>query len=921
MQKQSQADWTESAGGVFDGTETETISGEVKPTSLGPEQSTGIEKIDRYIVGQRIGKGAMGEIYSAIDTELKRKVALKVLKDSGGPRQGIEKLRSGIEREARALARLAHPNVVTVFDVGTSNERVFVSMEYVSGLTVKQWLAKRSPGWKEILAVFLQAGRGLAAAHEAGVVHRDFKPSNVMVGNDGRVRVLDFGVALIPDSEPEAAQAAASDMPAAKRFAVGTPAYTAPELLRGIKASADSDQFSFCAALFEALYGERPFAGRTLADYQDQAQSGEVREPPPGSNVPVWLHRIVLRGLQPNPTARYSSMADLLRALENDPVARWRRWLIRAAGAALAIIAVTASYRLWQQQSQLFESGEIRLEGVWDEQRRQDIRSAFANSGKNFSSVTYATVESILDTYADEWLVQYSRTCEATGRVKGKSDPVLMQRLACLDDRLAELGALTSRLAQADAELVSLVVEAASRLSRVSRCADANILLMGVIESPGDKERSQEIRALRDQLAEVRASYVLKRDTESLSLARSALERATALAEPVLEAESKLFMAKVLLLSGKAGVEETRRLCYECIWAAEAKRADVLVAQAWAVIVSTLNPKDSEAEINRLINFAVAAHERVGESADLKAELYSCLASAYNRLGRYEDSNKYYRQAVGLAEKVGGTESLGHVSNLNDLAVSYIRLGRYAEAVPLLQQTLALKERLIGIEHERALSTIINLGISHAAIGDYDSAAASYEKALAVATRSHNPYLIGKIHNLFGTLEWRRKRYQASLQHLLKSLEILRQVNGKRQVSNAVTLNNIAELYETIGSFDLALEHYSLALEIEEETLEMEHPYLAYPLTGIGRIYLERKEPQKALPALERAVAIRKRSNCRPVDLADSRFALARALAETGETKRSMVLARQAREGFIEAGNDGSEQLGEVDKLLESLEE
>jgi hypothetical protein len=262
--------------------------------------------VGRYVILDPVGAGGMGVVYAAYDPELDRRVALKLLSPG---RSGGEPGRLRLLREAQALARLAHPNVVTVHDAGTFGERVFVALELVEGETLRRWLRAEPRPWREVLARFLPAGRGLAAAHAAGLVHRDFKPENVLLGQDGRVRVADFGLAKALE-EPEEAWGAAP----------GTPAYMAPEQRRGMAADARSDQFSFCVALHEALYGERPSA----------------RETPAGTQVPGWLRDVVLRGLKANPEERYPAMDDLLRDLERDPAAVRRRWL---AAAAIVILA------------------------------------------------------------------------------------------------------------------------------------------------------------------------------------------------------------------------------------------------------------------------------------------------------------------------------------------------------------------------------------------------------------------------------------------------------------------------------------------------------------------------------------------------------------------------------------------------------
>jgi serine/threonine protein kinase len=318
--------------------------------------------VGRYVIESLIGAGSMGDVYAARDPELDRRVAIKVLRARASDR-AAESVATRMRREAQAMARLSHPNVVTVHDVGTFDGRVFVAMEYVDGGTLRAWL--REPrSWREVLAVFEHAGLGLAAAHAAGLVHRDFKPDNVLVGRDGRVRVTDFGLAravreeaegMPPEEPPVATPAALHETITRTGTLVGTPAYMAPEQLAGAPADARSDVFGFCVALYEALYRRRPFAGATVAELRASAASGAVAAPR-GSGVPAYLHRALSVGLRRMPEQRYASMEALLAALR--PPQRARSLVVAIAiGVPLALLGVVAATRVSSSTSQRTVSG------------------------------------------------------------------------------------------------------------------------------------------------------------------------------------------------------------------------------------------------------------------------------------------------------------------------------------------------------------------------------------------------------------------------------------------------------------------------------------------------------------------------------------------------------------------------------------
>ncbi len=314
-------------------------------------------KVGRYRVEGKIGAGGMGVVYRAHDPELARDVALKLLNTDTITDAEATRARGRLVREARAMARLAHPNVIHVYDVGTVEDGVFIAMELVDGDPFSVWLEREHPAWRETLQRYLDAGEGLAAAHEAGVIHRDFKPENVMLGTDGRVRVGDFGLAGGPGSETGRHDIDPSDRAEAEvdkesvtnsltrtGALLGTPKYMAPEQEMGLSATARSDQFGFCVALYEGLYGQPPYGGKTVLEYRRQVSDEEIREPGP-SEVPPWVFEVLRKGLRRDPVERHPSMRFLLDRLgealvETDPQAVLASRRRRGAGAWIGMLGV-----------------------------------------------------------------------------------------------------------------------------------------------------------------------------------------------------------------------------------------------------------------------------------------------------------------------------------------------------------------------------------------------------------------------------------------------------------------------------------------------------------------------------------------------------------------------------------------------------
>ncbi|MCR9159928.1 MAG: WD40 repeat domain-containing serine/threonine protein kinase [Nannocystaceae bacterium] len=302
-------------------------------------------RIGRYQVLGRIGSGGMGVIYAALDPSLGRKVAVKLLNPKGGHR---EDARGRLLREAQALARLSHPSVVHVYEVGEYEDQVFVAMEFVQGMTLRKWQSSADHSWRAILATYKAAAEGLAAGHAAGIIHRDFKPDNVLVRFDGEVRVIDFGLArteaeVSTRTEDTRMLPVDSDLALTKTGTLmGTPAYMAPEQFKGETADARTDQFSFCVALYEALYGYRPFSGTSIHHLAANVLRGNVESPPKYTDVPEKMMRVLLRGLEVDPIERFDDMDALLAEL---PAGRSRLWqvvgvLVVALGLAAVAVAL-----------------------------------------------------------------------------------------------------------------------------------------------------------------------------------------------------------------------------------------------------------------------------------------------------------------------------------------------------------------------------------------------------------------------------------------------------------------------------------------------------------------------------------------------------------------------------------------------------
>ncbi len=420
---------------------------------LGATPITAGTRVGRYVVRGPLGAGGMGVVYAAHDPDLDRPVALKLL------RPELNTARTRLIREGQAIARLRHPNLVTVHDIGIHAHELFIAMELVDGTTLGAWMREgpdRRRPWREVLARLVPAGRGLAAAHAAGLIHRDFKPENVLLGTDGRVVVTDFGLAQLGDVEPSsgetprvAAGAATADAtggaaegaatpvtvaPLTRTGAVlGTPAYMSPEQFRGERPDARSDQFSFCVSVYEALYGRRPFDPRdgstpSLTGLASAVTDGRLAPLTAGSDTPRWLRRALARGLRPEPSARWASMEDLLEALR--PPRRARVLVAIAAGLALAVLAavVVLARRgdgALVAGARACDGPAAELDALWNDEARARYRTRHAGRPWLDEELGW------LDAYARHWSARRRQGCQRAG-AEAPADPCLGAARAAL---------------------------------------------------------------------------------------------------------------------------------------------------------------------------------------------------------------------------------------------------------------------------------------------------------------------------------------------------------------------------------------------------------------------------------------------------------------------------------------------------------
>jgi tetratricopeptide (TPR) repeat protein len=922
-------------------------------------------RVGRYVVRARLGAGGMGVVYAAHDPELDRAVALKLLRGDAGGEAARESLGARLRQEAQAMARLAHPNVVAVYDVGSFGAQIFVAMELIEGVTLGAWLAAAPRAWPEILAVFAQAGQGLCAAHAAGLTHRDFKPENVLVGADGRVRVSDFGLARLHGRHDDASGAGADATRArpdvsATGSLVGTPFYMAPEQYLGLSADARSDQFSFCVALWLAITGVHPFDGEGLEGLADAVTHGRRRAAPRPDPMPAWLGRVLARGLAVDPAARYPGLAALLAALGRNP----RRRLLRLAGASAALVAVVLggvlAYRQGTTQPALLCQGaELKWAGVWDPPRRAALEAAFVATGQPQAAAQAAQVERQLDTYARDWSKMHTEACRAT-RVRGDQPEALLQeRMVCLDARLRDARALLDRLVRPDAALVEKAPAALTMLGELDGCADVQALTSQV-PLPASAALRARVLEIRGQLAEVKAARVARSATARADAApvRAVVGAAVATRYRPLEAEALLEEAQGE--SEAADFAAAAATLEQAIWAAEAGRADELQARAWIRLMTAkrlggaaakdalaLRPRVTAlvermggnerveglfratsadlllaaddypgAKIEAAAGLALLEKHRGADDPDL-ADATDALGAIAVDEGRVDEGVACFVRSLTLRRHAYGPGHPLVVMATRHLGYALIKAGRPFEAIAVLAQALAVLERTVGPGHPDVPDLLYHLGLAYQNTGELARAATTFERAIA-ASRSgtgSETATVGDFLTARGYALMSLGHDDEAVRVLEQALGVFERTEGKDNTSCAYPLRHLIEAEMTLGRYDAARAHAARAIRIWEAALGPETPKLIEVLLLLGLVEVEARHPARAVPVLERALRL-SASDGDALTRAQLEFVLAEALLQSGGDRgRAVELARTARAAMA-ATPGQKDNLAEVDGWL-----
>ncbi len=885
--------------------------------SRGPRSEPGaaLERgalVGRYVVLSHLGAGGMGVVYAAYDPELDRKVALKLLHAAVGPGTAASLGRTRLLREAQALAKLSHPHVVAIHDVGTIDDRVWLAMEYVDGVTFGVWIARQRPRWAEALAVMRSVGEGLAAAHAAGLVHRDLKPDNIMVGRDGRVRVMDFGLARAAGNfEPEPAPVHPTDpsaglgvltLPVTQVGAVmGTPAYMSPEQWRGEPADARADQFSFCVTLWEAVYGVRPFVGDTMTNLVAAVLAGEPRAPPRGTKVPSWLRRTLLRGLQTEPEGRFPSIDALLVALVEGAARKRRARLAFAVGlvaAAITAVPVTLHYQRGQRIAAC-EAAGAEIAAVWNDAAKQSLEQALITSGLGYATTTLAKTTPWIDGWAAAWSTTRAQVCREAEVLHTRTPELYASATACLEERRDEFAALLGVLREGGADAVQRAVPAAANLTPPSSCTDRAALERRA-PLPDDPELRAAVMALRAETMRVQGLSQTGRIQDGLTIAEGLLTRAEALGHDPLTVRIRLRVGELAEKRGKLDLAE--RSLIRAFVDAGAIGADEIAAAAAIQLVYLTG--HSQAKFEPAIQWSHAAEllvRRLDKTDDLLgARLNNALAVTHKDHGDYDAAQVLYERIITIRERILGPEhpdvgmAIGNLANLlaargasdeplalyqrslvvlesaygsdhptvaqalNNLGGALLQRGRMDEGLPLHQRALAIREKAYGPNHAEVALSLLNLAVIRYESDDLEGARTLTERALAIRETVYGPDhpLVAEALNNLSAMRLRQKALEEARTLAERALAIYERVRGPEHLEVASSLFNLAEVERERGELEQAQALFERVLAIREKDLVADSPELAEARVMLAEVHGLRGDAARARPLIDLALAV-----------------------------------------------------------------
>jgi len=810
--------------------------------------------IGRFVILGSLGEGAMGRVYRARDPRLEREVAIKIVRRDVLGTDQLDRRQARMIDEARALAKLDHPNVVSIYEVGEIDQGVYIAMQHVDGPTLRSWLEEGARSWAEVVRVFTDAARGLAAAHVRGLVHRDFKPANVFLSREGgRALVGDFGLARlghVPSTKGDSTLVSTDSHHTRTGTIMGTPAYMAPEQVRGEALDGRADQYAFGVTLFEALHGRRP----------DESQPSRPQ------HWPRWLDDVVNRAIADDPADRYPDMDAVVAALTRDRGTTLRRGLVVAGLVAVTAVGVFMATRE-RPSSVLADPCSVareRIAEVLDQPAQARLRERLLAGGGANAEASATAVQRALAGYVERWTESRRDACEATWVRREQSEALLDRRMRCLDTRSTAVAALLDGIEEEGQIQPHRIASAVQRLPRVEYCDDRERLLADV-PLPEDPEVARTVEALERRLAAAKVDSDLGRIDEALEQARALVRAAEALHYPAvlataLAVEARQYRERGQLKEAEATLE---RSLHES-QAAGDDRLTVEVLAALAHEVGVVQERRDEGQ--RWLAQAQAVLRRIGDDRALLAFVDNERGNLLLSEGRFAEARQAYAAALeGTLVALGPENQRVAGAHLNLGNIAHL-LGEHELALEHLDQGRSLLLRLYGPVHPVVAHTALARGATFGRQRRWPEAERAYREAYDIFVSIHGPdnldvaRSLGSLANVYIALDDPLK----ARDHYRQALAIFESKLSPRHTLIGRTLSNIGNTYSAEGNCASALPMYEQALDIKVEGYGPRHPGLLTTLDPMVDCLLEVGRAKDALPLIDDSLAIRREATDEP---------------------------------------------------------
>ncbi len=860
--------------------------------------------LGRYRIAEPIGSGGMGVVYRAYDPELDRWLAIKVLREDRRARPD----KARFLREAQAMARLSHPNVVPVHDVGSSEVGLFLAMELVEGTTLRGWIEAEERSWREVVELFIAAGRGLAEAHAAGIVHRDFKPENVLVDDRGRPRVTDFGLAR-PEVTGEgiaafSAMALGSSALTRSGTIMGTPAYMAPEQLKGAEVDARTDLFAFCIVLFEALYGSPPYGGTTLGERLAVIVDGKLQEAP-RRGVPRWLHRALLRGLASSADDRWPSMKGLLEALEAGLRRRRSLWLAALGLPGLALLGLLGMRGGGGEEACVADSS---LAEIWSEERSATIGQSFSRSGLPYAELSWSRSAALLGDYAEAWIEAREGSCLAHRRGEISSE-LLDRRALCLDQRRVDLGLTVDALEAAEPGTIERAVDLVVNLEAIDECNDPAV-------AEGDSESSESHQAwaedVRVRLSQARILRETGRPSEAHEAVQSLLREIEGIGDEVLRLEVLLLRAQIR--SERGDYEEAEADLQEVFAGAHGRGLDRLATRAAAELVHVSGEGRAHYRVGEAwAKIALAGALRIGDDGREEARARQWYGAMLSSDDRIEPALSELTRAFEIRRELFGPEHRLTTGTATSLGNVLWKAGRLEESIATHRRSLESREAVLGPDHPSLVPSLGNLGVALLAVGRLGEAREVWVRArdLVVANYSADHPNAAVLEANLGSIAVREGDLEAAKRHLGQAVKVARAAFGEHP-DTAMIIQNLGDIHLRAGELGEAERAFTEALAMTNATVGAEHSNAAQCELSLARTRQRQGRSEEARALVERALASTEASlgssHGRVAEVLMVRASFAR---ESGDLKAATEDLLRAR-AILEEGEAGPLERGEV---------